>query len=114
MPDAGAAKSILTENKSKNKKRKTRQNLTLVQKYEICCLVGTHTFAYTEIMPKLYVEDEFRFKKDIWKMHIDSRVISIKDDNSHALGMIILSDEAPYQRDFNISFETNVFTFPTE
>ena len=85
-----------------------------MEKYEICCLVGSHTFVYTEIIPKLYVEDEFRFKKDIFPMQLNQRVIEIKDDNSHALGMIILTDLAEYQSDFSKSFDCMLYTFPLD
>ena len=41
--------AVLTETRSRFSKTKVRENVSMLAKFEISCLVGTHTLLYTEI-----------------------------------------------------------------
>ena len=83
---------------SKDKTAKKKVQTSIKKKYEICCLIGSYTFAYTEILSDdvtgSFINPEIRPKT------LGERVIKIFNDQRHHLGIVVLTDDADPEPDF--------------
>lgn len=80
------------DSKFGKKSKEKKVNVSMLAKYEIACLVGTHTFAYTDIE---YEQSGYKFQKRIHKQKVKSRVISMYNDPEFGYGLILLTDDGP-------------------
>ena len=82
----------------------------MISKFEISCLVGTHTVVYTSIQTNSNDVSKFDVKKR--KLEVNSRVLQIFDDTKHNFGLILLTDGGPRTEDFAKLFASKLYTFP--
>ena len=57
----------------------------MLAKFEVSCLVGTHTIKYSEVI--LNDDDSYSFNQKLEKLNVESRVVRLIDDKTHAFGM---------------------------
>ena len=83
----------------------------MISKFEISCLVGTHSVVYTSIQTNGNDVSKFDVKKQ-HKLAVNSRVLQIFDDTKHGFGLILLTDRGPCNLDFAKLFASKLYTFP--
>ena len=94
--------NVIAENKAgvKNAKQgKSKQSVSMLDKFEIACLVGSSTIFYVSLRED---GDDYCFNREqIDRVVKDYRIIKAQNDSVHGLGILILKDDGPTdQQDF--------------
>lgn len=84
--------------------------MTMLAKFEVSCLVGTHTLLYTEIQES--ENESFKFNPVLEKLDVGDRIVQLVDDKTHAFGMQLMTDSGPRGQDYVQHFESKLYTFP--
>ena len=94
------------------KLKKSFKKVSMLSMYQIQCLVGSHTVAYTEIMRN--EKSEAFLNKKIRQINLGGRVLKMMDDRQFNFGVTILTDNAPETGDFDNYFDSLLYKFPLE
>lgn len=94
--------NVIAENKAgvKNAKQgKSKQSVSMLDKFEIACLVGSKTIFYVSLREN---GDDYCFDREhIDRVEKNYRIIKAQNDSVHGLGILILKDDGPTdQQDF--------------
>lgn len=94
--------NVIAENKAgvKNAKQgKSKQSVSMLDKFEIACLVGSNTIFYVSLREN---GDDYCFDREhIDRVEKNYRIIKAQNDSVHGLGILILKDDGPTdQQDF--------------
>lgn len=75
----------------------------MLDKCEIVCLIGTNTLAYITI-----ADGKFKRKNDnessgpeVFILDMKERVLNLVNDEDHAFGMILLTDDGDKNKDYD-------------
>jgi len=82
--------------------------ITLIEKFEIVCLVGTHTFAFTRV---LSVNGQPKFDRKVETLKSKGRVLNVVNDKLFGFGIFCLTDTGEEAFPYNTQLDCSLYSF---